>query len=162
MKITEDYKHWLEDKQAFITQLIRSDSLIFNRLEPIYNTLEYYKNKELNEQEFPIFDVGYMYLAEQILGIENYVSIFGSIEALEEQSVAYNYLMEVNDFYDDHDLENDKNMYLELVKQLEESMIQKQPMSEDVYKGLEQLQFDYKETDTIIEIFEDIASNLGV
>ncbi len=162
MKVTEDYKHWLEDKQEFINQLIELDSLLFNRLEPVYNTLEYYKNKELNEQEFPIFDVGYMYLAEQIHGIENYISIFGSLEALEEQSVAYNYLMEVNDFYDDHDLKDDKEMYLELVKQLEKSMVQKKPMSEEVYKGLEQLQFDYKESDTIIEIFEDIASNLGV
>jgi hypothetical protein len=124
--------------------------------------LQYYKDKELNEQEFPIFDVGYMYLAEQVHGIENYISIFGSLEALEEQSVAYNYLMEMNDFYDDHDLEEDKDMYLELVKQLEESMIQKKPMSEEVYLNLEKLQDEHKETDTIVEIFEDIASNLGV
>lgn len=162
MKVTEDYKHWLEGKQAFINQLLESDSLIFNRLEPVYNTLEYYKNKELNEQDFPIFDVGYMYLAEQIHGIENYIGIFGSLEELETQSVAYNYLMEMNDFYDDHDLEEDKDMYLELVKQLEESMLKKEPMSEEVYLNLERIQFDHKETDTIIEIFEDIASNLGV
>lgn len=162
MKVTEDYKHWLEGKHSLINQLIETDSLIFNRLEPVYNTLEHYKDKELSDQEFPIFDVGYMYLAEQIHGIENYIEIFGSLEALEEQSVAYNYLMEVNDFYDDHDLEEDKDLYLELVKQLEETMIQKKPMSEEVYKGLEQLQFDHKETDTIIEIYEDIASNLGV
>jgi hypothetical protein len=162
MKVTEDYKHWLEGKTSLINQLIETDSLIFNRLEPVYNTLQYYKDKELNEQEFPIFDVGYMYLAEQVHGIENYISIFGSLEALEEQSVAYNYLMEMNDFYDDHDLEEDKDMYLELVKQLEESMIQKKPMSEEVYLNLEKLQDEHKETDTIVEIFEDIASNLGV
>lgn len=162
MRVTEDYKHWLEKKQDFLNQLIESDSLIFNRLEPVYNTLEHYKNKELNEQEFPIFDVGYMYLAEQVHGIENYINIFGSIDELENQSVAYNYLMEINDFYDDHDLGEDKDIYLELVRQLEESMINKQPMSEEVYFNLEKLQDDYKEKDSIIEIFEEIASSIGV
>lgn len=162
MKITEDYSLWLESKLDLINELIEIESLIFNRIESVYNSLEELKKRELNDQEYHIFDVGYMYFSEQILGIENYIKIFGSVEELESQSVAYNYLMEVNDFYEDHDLEKSKDKFLSLIQEVEELLVNKKPLTDELYSSIQNIVEAYKDSQSIIEIFEDISDSLGV
>lgn len=162
MKITKDYKHWIETKADLIEKLQSTEALIFNRIEPVYNTLEYYKKKELSEQEHNIFDVGYMYLAEQFLTIENYIQIFGSLESLEEQSVTFNYLMDITDFSEDYDLEHDEARFKELIVEIEQLLLNKQPLSEMLYEQTQDLINEYKDSNSIIEIFEEIADSLGV
>lgn len=162
MKITEDYSLWLESKLDLINELIEIESLIFNRIESVYNSLEELKKRELNDQEYHIFDVGYMYFSEQILGIENYIKIFGSVEELESQSVAYNYLMEVNDFYEDHDLEKSKDKFLSLIQEVEELLVNKKPLTDELYRSIQNIVEAYKDSQSIIEIFEDISDSLGV
>jgi len=162
MKINLDYKHWLETKRDLINELKESETLIFDRIEPVYNTLEYYKEKELSDQEYNIFDVGYMYLSEQILGIENYIKTLGSLTELENQSVTYNYLMDINDFYEDHDLEHDKPQFLKLIGKVEDLLLSKQPLEESVYEMIQESIEKYKDSSSIVEIFVEISDNLGV
>jgi len=128
----------------------------------LYNTLEYYKEKELSDQEYNIFDVGYMYLSEQILGIENYIKTLGSLTELENQSVTYNYLMDINDFYEDHDLEHDKPQFLKLIGKVEDLLLSKQPLEESVYEMIQESIEKYKDSSSIVEIFVEISDNLGV
>lgn len=162
MKVTEDYKYWLKTKQSLINELLEAESIIFNRIESVYNTLNYYMKKELNEDETMVFNVGYMYLSEQILAIENHIKILGSLNDLEEQSIAFNYLLDVNDFYEDHDLKEHKEEFLGLVNSVEDLLHNKKPLSNDVYEKIEALREQYSDTASVLEIFEEISESLGV
>ncbi len=162
MKINQDFVHWLKDKEDLISQLIESGSMIFNRLEPVYNTLSHFKDKELSDIERDIFDVGFSYFSTQIMAIENHIKLLGSLSELEEHSVLFNYLLDVNDFLEDHDLKNDNKEFVSLISDVEDLLQNKQQLDNSIFERIEALREKHNNSQSTIKIFEEISDGLGI
>lgn len=158
MNIVEDYKKWYDSKLTFLNKFISVDSLITGRLEPIINVLNHLCTKEIDDSEYYIFDIGSLYMYDQVMTLERYSELV-SIEKLDDSSVLYNYLMDTIDFYEDAPLEDDVKEELEAsIELLEVLLLSQQPLSEDVYNNIEQVKLSI--TDDyfpVTEIFTEIA-----
>ena len=162
MKITQDFIHWMNGKDEIISKLIDSESMIFNRIEPVYNTLSHFKDKELSDIEKDIFEVGFMYFSIQIMSIENHIKLLGSLSELEEHSVLFNYLLDVNDFLEDHDLKNDNDEFVSLISDVENLLQNKQQLDNVIYENIEALKAKHNSIQGTLKIFEEISDGLGI
>ena len=162
MKINQDFIHWLKDKDELISELIESESMIFNRIEPVYNTLSHLKNKDLSNIERDIFDVGFMYFSSQIMSIENHIKLLGSLSELEEHSVLFNYLLDINDFLEDNDLKSDNEKFVSLISEIETLLQNKQQLDNEIYEQIETLRTKHNSVQGTLQIFEEISDGLGI
>jgi len=152
----------MNGKDEIISKLIDSESMIFNRIEPVYNTLSHFKDKELSDIEKDIFEVGFMYFSIQIMSIENHIKLLGSLSELEEHSVLFNYLLDVNDFLEDHDLKNDNDEFVSLISDVENLLQNKQQLDNVIYENIEALKAKHNSIQGTLKIFEEISDGLGI
>lgn len=160
MNIIEDYVNWAATKKDLIDKMNLAESLILQRLNPVLTVLDHLsKQSDLDEQEFYIFDIGYLYLSDQIQTIERYLEMM-TFERLDESSVLYNYLMETVDFYEDAVVDKDiKDALEEALELLEELFLSRQPLDDELYQDIEDLKATVKEDYfSVVEIFSEIAN----
>ncbi|XMB86248.1 hypothetical protein RJG79_00175 [Mycoplasmatota bacterium WC44] len=170
MKIVDDYKYWIEAKKDFLEEMKKTESLIYDRLSAIILTLEHLaKKEEFDEDEGYIFNVGFMYLYEQINNIESYIaSSFKSFEALDENSVVFNYLCELEDFKTDYTSmeESDSENIQDYIDQVESALLARESISNLLYEEIDAIMVDlteeYGEYLPISEIYRQIGENLKV
>lgn len=69
----KDYKNWISSKKGLIHHFMHHNSIIFNRVENVLNTLTYISSlpeEELNEDYSVIFDCGYNYIYQIVTEVE--------------------------------------------------------------------------------------------
>jgi hypothetical protein len=147
MTILQDFQHWLEEKQVLIQYLKDHDSLIYLRLDSIFTVLDLIRNfEDITEEDLEVFQWGFQYLNEQIFTLEQLIEDV-SLDAIEEQSVLYNYMMDLSDFYMDAVIEEDiKQACEQYLLLLQGLIIQQKPLSDFIYQQIESLYLEAKES----------------
>jgi hypothetical protein len=147
MTILQDFQHWLEEKQVLIQYLKDHDSLIYLRLDSIFTVLGLIRNfEDITEEDLEVFQWGFQYLNEQIFTLEQLIEDV-SLDAIEEQSVLYNYMMDLSDFYMDAVIEEDiKQACEQYLLLLQGLIIQQKPLSDFIYQQIESLYLEAKES----------------
>lgn len=146
MTILQDFQHWLEEKQVIIQYLKDHDSLIYLRLDSIFVVLDLICHfEDITEEDLEVFQWGFQYLNEQIFTLEQLVEDV-SLDAIEEQSVLYNYMMDLSDFYMDAVIDDDiKQACEQYLLLLQGLIIQQKPLSDFIYQQIESLYLEAKE-----------------
>lgn len=170
MKIVDDYKYWIDAKRDFLEEMEKSESLIYDRLRAIILTLEHLaKKEEFDEDEGYIFNVGFMYLYEQINNIESYIaSNFKLFDALDENSVVFNFLCDLDDFKTDYTSmeESDKENIEDYIDQVESILLSRDSISNLLYEEIDStitdLVEEYGDYLPMTEIYKQIGENLKV
>lgn len=170
MKIIDDYKYWIDAKKDFLEEMKNSESLIHDRLSAIILTLEHLaKKEEFDEDEGYIFNVGFMYLYEQINNIESYVaSNFKKFESLDENSVVFNFLCYLEDFKTDYTRmeESDRENIEDYIDQVESVLLSRDSISnllyEEINATITDLTEEYGDYLPITEIYQQIGENFNI
>ena len=162
MTILQDFQHWMDEKLAIISFLQENDSLIYLRLEAILTVLGLIQTfEDITDEDLEVFQWGFQYLNEQIFTLEQ-LMLEVSLESIEEQSVLYNYMMDLSDFYMDAVIEEDIKeaceQYLILLQGL---LVHQKPLSDYIYSQIELLYLEAKEPyvsiPTMFESYMDIS-----
>jgi hypothetical protein len=146
MTILQDFQHWLEEKQVLIQYLKDRDSIIYTRLESIFTVLDLISAfEDITDEDLEVFQWGFQYLNEQIFTLEQMVEEV-SLDMIEDQSVLYNYMMDLSDFYMDavidEDIKKACEQYLLLLQGL---IVHQKPLSDYIYQQIEALYLEANE-----------------
>jgi hypothetical protein len=146
MTILQDFQHWLEEKQVLIQYLKDRDSIIYTRLESIFMVLDLIRAfDDVTEEDLEVFQWGFQYLNEQIFTLEQMVEEV-SLDMIEDQSVLYNYMMDLSDFYMDAIIEEDiKKACEQYLLLLQGLIVHQKPLSDYIYQQIEALYLEAKE-----------------
>lgn len=106
MDIYTDYGNWKFDNYDFITSLVKKQSKAISRFTQVIAVVDFLyekrvkENKELSPEEDTIFDVGFNYIHDHFLTIQNlFEKVFAkNLEEMEKYSKGINLLLYVNDF----------------------------------------------------------------
>lgn len=116
-----DYKSYLLDNQDFIQLLKESNSIIYDRLEDVFNVLEFIEKRvekyEKVEEEFEvIFEVGFSYLHEQLEELKNIYNLYfkNDLAGLKKYASLINYYLYLSDLVE---ALKEKSLYSEEAKQ---------------------------------------------
>ncbi len=175
--VLKDYANWKMENVETLEKLKANDSLIYDRLEPVYKVLNTIydmaiEEKELSEDLQTIFQVGLNYIHSQFEVIKIYYEkLFDSdCSKFESYTPLVGYLLFISDFRADLDDYEDQIDFDDLndVETLIENMIAEEDVNfqyaaERLNKAVdtivEQLDFEYV---SIIDIFVEIAENLNI
>lgn len=174
--ILQDYANWKMENVEILERFKHNDSILYDRLEPVYAVLnhvyEMALEEELSEDLQTIFQVGLNYLHSQFEVIRVYYEkLFDSdCNLFEEFAPLVGYLLFISDFR--ADLEEYEELIdfepLDQVETMIENMIAErddrfeyaaQQLNKTTNKIVEQLDFEYV---SVIDIYFEIAENLGV
>lgn len=174
--ILQDYANWKMENVEILERFKHNDSILYDRLEPVYAVLnhvyEMALEEELSEDLQTIFQVGLNYLHSQFEVIRVYYEkLFDSdCNLFEEFAPLVGYLLFISDFR--ADLEEYEELIdfepLDQVETMIENMIAErddrfeyaaQQLNKTTNKIVEQLDFEYV---SVIDIYVEIAENLGV
>lgn len=146
MTILQDFQHWLEEKLTIINYLQEQDSLIYLRLEGVLTVLGLIQAfEDITEEDLEVFQWGFQYLNEQIFTLEQ-LMLEVPLEAIEQQSVLYNYMMDLSDFYMDAVIEVDiKEACEQYLLLLQGLLLHQKPLSDYIYAQIESLYLEAKE-----------------
>lgn len=146
MTILQDFQHWLEEKQTIFRYLQEHDSLIYLRLEGILTVLGLIQTfEDITEEDLEVFQWGFQYLNEQIFTLEQ-LMLEISLDAIEQQSILYNYMMDLSDFYVDAVIEDDiKQACEQYLLLLQGLLVHQQPLSDYIYEQIESLYLEVQE-----------------
>ncbi len=174
--ILQDYANWKMENVEVLERFKHNDSVIYDRLEPVYAVLNHIYEKaleeELSEDLETIFQVGLNYLHNQFEIIRVYYDkLFESdCELFESFAPLVGYLLFISDLRSDLE-EYEEQIDFEPLDQLEttiENMIAErddrfeyaaQQLNNISQKIVDQLDFQYV---SVIDIYVEIAENLGV
>lgn len=157
MTVLQDYTYWMEEKKALLDYLMEHDSLIYQRLESIFTVLDAIQRfDEITDEDLEVFQWGFQYLNEQFLTLEQLMDDL-SIDQIDQQSVLYNYMMDLSDFYMDavitDDIKKACEQYLILLQGL---IMHQQPLSDYIYEQIEGLYMEASESYVSIpQMFEN-------
>ncbi|MFW5894797.1 MAG: hypothetical protein ACOCU0_02580 [Bacillota bacterium] len=174
--ILQDYANWKMENVEILERFKHNDSIIYDRLEPVYAVLnhiyEMALEEELSEDFQTIFQVGLNYLHSQFEVIRIYYEkLFNSdCDVFEEFAPLVGYLLFISDFR--ADLEEYEELIdfepLDEVETMIENMIAErderfeyaaEQLNKTTKKIVDQLDFQYV---SIIDIYVEIAENLGI
>jgi hypothetical protein len=174
--ILQDYANWKMDNVEIIERLRHNDSIIYDRLEPVYAVLNHIYDhaleNELSEDLETIFQVGLNYLHSQFEVIKVYYEkMFASdCDLFEAYVPLVGYLLFISDFR--ADLEEYEDLIdfdsLDEVETIIENMIAEKDdrfeyaaakLNETTKNIVDQLDFEYV---GVIDIYVEIAENLGI
>jgi hypothetical protein len=164
MTILQDFQHWLEEKQIILSYLQEQDSLIYLRLESIFSVLGLIQTfEDITDEDLEVFQWGFQYLNEQIFTLEQ-LMVEVSLETIEQQSVLYNYMMDLSDFYTDavidEDIKHACEQYLLLLQGL---LVHQNPLSDYIYEQIESLFLEakapYTSIPSIFESYMDVSDD---
>lgn len=174
--ILQDYANWKMENVEILERFKHNDSIIYDRLEPVYAVLnhvyEMALEEELSEDLQTIFQVGLNYIHSQFEVIRVYYEkLFDSdCDLFEEFAPLVGYLLFISDFR--ADLEEYEELIdfepLDQVETMIENMIAErddrfeyaaQQLNKTTNEIVEQLDFEYV---SVIDIYVEIAENLGV
>jgi hypothetical protein len=146
MTILQDFQHWLEEKQIIIQYLKEHDSLIYIRLESIFTVLDLIQHfDDITDEDLEVFQWGFQYLNEQIFTLEQLIDEI-ALDAIEAQSILYNYMMDLSDFYMDAEIEEDiKHACEQYLLLLQGLLVHQKPLSDYIYEQIESLYLEAKE-----------------
>ncbi len=176
--VLKDYANWKMENVEILEKLKANDSMIYDRLEPVYKVLnaiyeEAVEQRDLTEDMRTIFQVGLNYLHTQFEVIRIYYEkLFQSdCHRFEHYSPLMGYLLFISDFRADLE-EYDEDLIdfsdLNDVETLIENMIAEKDdnfqyaadrLNKAIDEIVNQLDFEYV---SIIDIFVEIAENLNV
>ncbi len=167
MKIVNDYQYWLSEKGTFIEEMESEESLVYDRLKPFFLTISHLTiNESFDEDEAYIFSVGFNYLHEKVFEIESYcTNQFSSFTELEDNSIVYNLLCDLEDFKTDFsDMNNDdRENVQDYVDQVERLLLSRECISDVLYQEVITLMNDITEEHgeylSVTDIFMQIAEN---
>ncbi|XFA98341.1 hypothetical protein ACAG96_05610 [Candidatus Izemoplasma sp. B36] len=176
-ELIKEYKSWINENQNFIIHLKNHDSALYTRFMPVYMVLnflyeEYSNNQdEFTEDLFKIFQVGFEFIYSQIFTCKIYLekTFNNDFHQFIEYDKVIGYLLYVEDLrYElkEHDQDADENIVNNLVRYLEDLMINKEEIPEtlnlyvdaEIHKVIEG-SIDFN---NIIDIFVEIAETLGI
>ncbi len=176
--VLKDYVNWKMENVEILERLKSNDSMIYDRLEPVYKVLnkiydQAVDDKELSEDLRTIFQVGLNYLHTQFEVIRIYYEkLFDSdCVTFEEYSPLMGYLLFISDLRADlEEYEEDGLDFSDLndVETLIENMIAEKDnsftyaadrLNKAVSDIVNQLDYEYV---SIVDIFVEIAENLDV
>ena len=69
----KDYQNWFNSKKGLIHHFAHHDSIIFNRIEDVFKTIDYISKlpqEEFNDDYGVIFDCGYSYVYQVVSEVE--------------------------------------------------------------------------------------------
>ena len=157
MTVIQDYNYWMEEKKALIDYLVEHESLIYQRLESIFTVLDAIERfDEITDEDLEVFQWGFQYLNEQFVTLEQMMDDL-SIDQIDQQSVLFNYMMDLSDFYMDavisEDIKKACEQYLILLQGL---IMHQQPLSDYIYTQIESLYMEATESYVSIpQMFEN-------
>ena len=101
----KDYKNWFNTKHHLIHHFMHHNSIIFNRVENVINTLEFIANlkkEEFDEDYGVIFDCGYSYIYQLVSDVELYLSKYfvNNMHQFLNYEPIINYSLYLNDLKD--------------------------------------------------------------
>jgi hypothetical protein len=164
MTILQDFQHWMEEKLTIISYLQEHDSLIYLRLESVLTVLGLIQTfEEITDEDLEVFQWGFQYLNEQIFTLEQ-LMLEVSLDAIEQQSVLYNYMMDLSDFYMDAVLDDDiKEACEQYLLLLQGLLLHQKPLSDYIYSQIESLYLEAKEPyvsiPSMFESYMDISDD---
>ena len=174
--ILKDYANWKMDNVEIIERFRHNDSIIYDRLEPVYAVLNHIYDhaleEDLSEDLKTIFQVGLNYLHSQFEVIKVYYEkLFDSdCDLFEAYAPLVGYLLFISDFR--ADLEEYEDLIdftpLDEVETMIENMIAERDdrfeyaankLNQTTKNIVDQLDFEYV---GVIDIYVEIAENLGI
>lgn len=175
--IYKDFASWKIENTHIIEQFDRNSSVIYERLEPVYEVLNHIyemvvNESELNEDLETIFQVGFNYLNTQFDVIKIYFeTLFQSkCEDFDEYSSLILYLLYIYDLRTDlenNNIDSDIEILNDLETNIENSVMERRndheylnsKMNEALSTVFEMIDYEYV---SIIDVFVEIAENLGL
>ncbi len=175
--VLKDYANWKMDHVAFIEQLKSDETVLYQRIEPVYAVLDKIYAKSVKEEDIDedletVFQIGFNYLHGQITLIRLYRDkLFGEDhERFVRFSPLIGYLLSIQDLRTDlEDYEEELDLSgLDDVESLIETMIAEgdtrfeyagERLKEAVDEVTYELDSEYAGT---IDIFIEIAQNLDI
>jgi hypothetical protein len=175
--IYRDFASWKIENHEVIETFHKNESIIYDRLEPIYSVLNHIydllvEEKEIDDDLDTIFQAGFSYLHSQFEIIRIYFeTLFQShCDDFVNYSEMVLYLLYIYDIRTDME-NNDINSDISELNELEtciENMIMerradfdyiKDQMNETLKIVFSKMDYDYV---SIVDIFVEIAENLGI
>ncbi len=175
--IYKDFASWKLENHEVINTFQANDSMIYDRLDPVYSVLNHIydilvEEKEIDEDLDTIFRAGFSYLHSQFEIIKIYFETL--FESHCDDFVNYSemvlYLLYIYDIRTDME-NNDIDSDIEELNELEtciENMIMerrddfdyiKEQMNDTLKIVFDKMHYDYV---SIVDIFVEIAENLGI
>ncbi|MCK5387948.1 MAG: hypothetical protein KAJ22_01575 [Candidatus Izimaplasma sp.] len=175
--IYKDFASWKLENHEVINTFQENESIIYDRLEPVYSVLNYIydllvEEKEIDDDLDTIFQAGFSYLHSQFEIIKIYFeTLFQShCDDFVHYSEMIVYLLYIYDIRTDME-NNEINSDIDELNELEtciENMIMerrddfdyiKDQMNEALKVVFGKMDYDYV---SIVDIFVEIAENLGI
>lgn len=175
--IYKDFASWKLENHEVINTFQENESIIYDRLEPVYSVLNYIydllvEEKEIDDDLDTIFQAGFSYLHSQFEIIKIYFeTLFQShCDDFVHYSEMIVYLLYIYDIRTDME-NNEINSDIDELNELEtciENMIMerrddfdyiKDQMNETLKVVFGKMDYDYV---SIVDIFVEIAENLGI
>lgn len=99
----KDYQNWINSKQDLIHHFVHHNSIIFNRIEDVFKTINYISkldSEQYNEDYSIIFDCGYSYLYQVVSEVELILDKYfdNNIHQFLNFEPIINYSLYLNDF----------------------------------------------------------------
>jgi len=162
MTILQDFQYWMDEKLTIINYLQENDSLIYLRLEGVLTVLGLIQTfEDITDEDLEVFQWGFQYLNEQIFTLEQ-LMLEISLDTIEQQSILYNYMMDLSDFYMDAVIDDDiKQACEQYLLLLQGLLVHQQPLSDYIYEQIESLYLEAKEPyvsiPTMFESYMDVT-----
>ncbi len=138
--IKRDYAYFKKENKNFIDKLKEIDSLIYLRFEGIIEVLDSLEKQEtFTNDELSIFDIGYLYLFDQLEMVNTYLSNnFSSIEELDDKSVLITFLLDLDDLCCQLANDNEERSKLEkYILKVEDILLSEQILSDELYQKID-------------------------
>lgn len=174
----KEYEGWLTDNKVFYEHLKKHESVLYHRLQPVYDVLVYlyheYNDKHENQDEDleKIFQVGLEYLNMQFFTCKIYYekSFDKDFHEFLMYDKVVNFILFVEDLkYElvEKKLDYDKEKLNDLSDYLEDIVTNKKEIPENlnlyvdsiIYKSIEEDNYHFT---GIIDIFVEIGNTLGL
>ncbi len=175
--IYKDFASWKIENHEIIEKFQKNESIIYDRLEPIYSVLNYIydllvEENKLDEDLDIIFRSGFDYLHTQFEIIKIYFdTLFQSrcddFEIYSEMVLYLLYIYDIRIDMESNDIDSDIIELNELETCIEDMIIErrndfdyfKDQMNETLKIVLDKMNYDYV---SVVDIFVEIAENLGI
>lgn len=175
--IYRDYASWKIENHDTIKQFIDNKSVVFERLEPVYEVLnhiydELVEKKEIDEDLETIFQVGFEYLHSQFGVIRIYFETLFQSKC--DDFVGYSdmilfllYIYDLRTDLENNDINSDIEELNDLEENIENMIMERRndhefinaKMNETLAIVFDLMGYEYV---SIIDVFVEIAENLGI
>jgi hypothetical protein len=175
--IYKDFASWKIENTQIIEQFDKNSSVIYERLEPVYEVLNHIYDmvvdkNEIDEDLETIFQVGFNYLNSQFEIIKIYFeTLFQSkCEDFDEYSgliVLLLYIYDLRTDLENNDIDSDIEILNDLETNIENTVMERRDdheflnskMNEALSVVFELMDYEYV---SIVDVFVEIAENLGL